>query len=237
MTEQPDHPRIPIYVLIEGPRARRENPDGTERRDFYVYVHRDVAGNVFYVGKGTARRAWSKERDEFWRIYVDEYLGGRYEVEIVQSDLGEMEALVGESELVRRYSDQLVNRGCGAVGFELYDKYHALRRANLDSMTEIRALEKSDAEEAVRRYRKALENMRQYESMELHTGVMAKLMRRMPRCGDVVILDRLTLCLSKLGRGAEAIAESETYFREFPSALRTCIGQKIVKRTERLRRK
>lgn len=73
------------------------------RQDFYVYVHRDTAGNLFYVGKGTGQRAWSKSRHKIWHKYVDDRLGGRYEVEIYRDNLSEIEAERIEEDLIERY--------------------------------------------------------------------------------------------------------------------------------------
>ena len=81
------------------------------RRDYYVYVHKDPNGEVFYVGKGTGRRAWSQDRDRVWHRYVSEKLAGRYEVEIIKNGLNEEEALELESEIMLKHGDRLLNLG------------------------------------------------------------------------------------------------------------------------------
>ena len=55
------------------------------RRDFYVYVHKDLEGKIFYVGKGTGKRGAAKARNAYWKRYVEEHLGGNFEVEIVKT--------------------------------------------------------------------------------------------------------------------------------------------------------
>lgn len=60
-----------------------------ERRDFYVYVHRDQRGSIFYVGKGKGDRAWSTDRHPIWHRYVETRLGGHYSVEIIEKNLTE----------------------------------------------------------------------------------------------------------------------------------------------------
>ena len=55
----------------------------TQRRDFYVYVHRDLEGNIFYVGKGCGQRAMSTDRHPVWTRYVEERLAGKYNVEVL----------------------------------------------------------------------------------------------------------------------------------------------------------
>jgi hypothetical protein len=78
-------------------------------RVFYVYVHKDLSGKIFYVGKGSGQRAWSTARQPIWHYYVDTRLGGKYAVEIVRSNLLNSEAEELEATLVNQYGAQLVN--------------------------------------------------------------------------------------------------------------------------------
>lgn len=42
------------------------------RRSFYVYLHKTMSGRVFYVGKGTGNRAWSRtKRHRLWVAYIE----------------------------------------------------------------------------------------------------------------------------------------------------------------------
>ena len=77
---------------------------------FYVYVHRGPDGNVFYVGKGTGNRAWSKDRPTEHRRYVERVCGEKYDVEIVRKDISEEDALTLEDILMQRHGDTIVNR-------------------------------------------------------------------------------------------------------------------------------
>ena len=52
---------------------------------YYVYVHRKPSGEIFYVGKGTKVRAWSKHsRNPLWRAITTKY---GYTVEIIEDNL------------------------------------------------------------------------------------------------------------------------------------------------------
>lgn len=207
-----------------------------ERKDFYVYVHRDSAGNIFYVGQGRGRRAWSKKRHFVWTRYVDERLGGIYEVEIVESGLTESASIEIESHWIEEYGPQLVNWiNCGRdTDFEATDRFHKIRDANRQFVAETRPLEASDMELAVVRYRQALCRMREYEAIVTERGLIADLMQG-TKWGDFKILDRLTLCLGQLGRFDEAVQEADRYFAEFPAAreLKSC--QSILRRIARFR--
>lgn len=75
--------------------------EGVER-GYYVYIHRvDQDGEVFYVGKGHGKRAWNfTERNHLWKEKVSS-LKNVVTVEIVYSDLSELEALDIEAKLIK----------------------------------------------------------------------------------------------------------------------------------------
>lgn len=202
-----------------------------ESREFYVYAHRDTEGAIFYIGKGTGRRAWSQERHPVWHRYVKERLNGTYSVEILQKGLTETEAEARECDLIAQFGPQLVNWQNPGRGFDYaaLKQYHALRGANLLFVASSRPLEDSDLNTAIDRYRHALSNMRQYEALVVETGIVAELSRD-SKIGDLNILDRLTLCLVRSERSVEARAEVERYFDDFPAARNTSKARRILKR-------
>jgi hypothetical protein len=208
------------------------------RTDFYVYLHKDKLGHIFYVGKGTGRRAWSAERHIVWQRYVERRLGGSYTVEVLRDGMTEADALVMEEELISKYGERLINwvNPARAFDYDAITEYHKLRDANRQFVLATKELEKDDTELAIGRYMLAMERMKGYEAMTLETGLVAE-MGAGPDWGDPAILDRLVMCLIKVGRYTEAILESEQYFREFPSVLTLGIGKKIQKRIEKLREK
>ena len=67
-------------------------------KKYYVYQHSYSNGKVFYVGKGTDRRAWQKRKGEAWQK--------PYIVEIIFDDLTEQEAFDAESILIDLYGVQ-----------------------------------------------------------------------------------------------------------------------------------
>lgn len=208
------------------------------RRDYYVYFHRDNSGNVFYVGKGTDRRAWSTDRHPVWHKYVAERLGGRYNVEIHRDGLTEPEAEALEDQLIAKFGAQLVNwiNPGRTFDYAALETYHQLRDANRLFVEHTKTLEASDPSGAVERYRAAMARMREYEAITLEHGLIPELGGG-PDWGDPNILNRLTLCLQKLGRYTEMIQEADQYFAEFPSARNMSIGKQVIARIEKARGK
>jgi len=208
------------------------------RRDFYVYFHKDRSDRIFYIGKGTGRRAWSTRRHVLWKKYVTERLNGKYYVEIHREGLTESEAEELECSLINKYGYHLVNwvNFGREFDYEGLDRFHKLRNKNLRWVDETRPFEKTDLPQAVARYRKALISMREYEAIETERGLVAEMGGSRP-WGDWIILDRLTLCLIKLGRIREAIDEAEKYFADFPSLLELAAGKRIQARIEKQRKK
>lgn len=212
--------------------------DISVRKDFYVYFHRDTSGKIFYVGKGTKRRAASRDRHPAWTKYVTERLHGQYTVEIHADGLTEEDAQDLEWSLICEYGEQLVNwlNPGRALDFQALDRYHALRDKNRIFVSETKQYEATNLQLAVDRYSQALRAMREYESMTLERGLVAQLDVG-PNWGDPNILDRLTLCLSKLGHLGEAIAVANSYFTDFPAALNLAVGQRIHKRVAKIKSK
>jgi hypothetical protein len=68
-------------------------------KKYYTYTHSDSTGKVFYVGKGIKDRAWSEQRNKYWKEKVKS-LNNKYFVEIVYDELTQEEALDAEALLI-----------------------------------------------------------------------------------------------------------------------------------------
>ena len=85
---------------------------------YYVYVHRrNDTNEVFYVGKGKNRRAYSKTgRNQHWCNIVNKH---SYSVEIMEKELSGDSAFDLEKELIKFYRDnghKLANISDGGEG-------------------------------------------------------------------------------------------------------------------------
>ena len=230
------------------------------RRDFYVYVHKDKDGKVFYVGKGTGRRAWSKSRHPLWQMYVEDRLGGAYEVEIVKSGLTEHEAESAEAEFMEQYPGQLVNweqgvmrieicanpkEGTITIGgpgtshdrsyFDALDKFHQMRNGSLLAVGRERENEKVDPDGAIVRYRDAINRLVDYVQVcPQELGLKGELMGQwIPLGVDLEPLDRLTMLLLRQKRFSELIKEVDSLFEKFPGIKECTVAARIWKRREK----
>jgi len=81
-------------------------------QDFYVYIHRKATTcEIFYVGKGTGRRAWtSKSRNVYWHQVVKKH---GLVVEIVLDGLQEWAALELEIDCIALHGRK--NTGYGSL--------------------------------------------------------------------------------------------------------------------------
>jgi hypothetical protein len=166
-----------------------------------------------------------------------ERLNGAYNVEIHREGLTEAEAEDLEASLIAEFGKQLINwiNPCREFDYQALDRFHEMRDANRQFVAETWPLEKTDPIQAIARYRKALVTMREYEAITKERGLVAE-MGIGPDWGDPNILDRLTLCLIKVGQIQEAVNESEKYFSDFPSALNLAVGKRVRARIEKVRK-
>ena len=203
------------------------------RRDFYVYVHMCPEGNVFYVGKGCGKRAWSTDRQATWQHYVQNHLKGHYSVQIVRDGLTEQEALDLEESEASRYGGNLVNclNQFRAFDLEKHDEVTELRTKVRYAVSEARGLEAIDPQAALASYRLALEWSYRYHQLDVSPELYSSLVREQS-VGDTDVLDRITLILVRLGQLKEAQELARQYFGHFPAAAGTARGKAVTKRTK-----
>jgi len=69
--------------------------------NIYLYFHiNPVKNEIFYVGLGRKRRAWSKARNIFWKNTVNKY--GGFIVDIVEENLSIEEACERERFYIKK---------------------------------------------------------------------------------------------------------------------------------------
>jgi hypothetical protein len=216
-----------------------KNADQHRPRQSYVYAHLDRTGTVFYVGKGVGRRAWSPDRHPLWKRYVDNHLGGEYQVRIIRDNLTDERAEDLEAAWTSQCSDTIVNwSNMGReIDSEALVRYHSLRDANRVLIQNARMVEKQDLEEAVSMYAQAIDAAQAYASISYEKGLVGRLREEekaeFGTGGEIMALDRLTMCLVKLGRAAEAAERADNYFTLYRRDLQYAVRGSIAKRIEK----
>lgn len=91
--------------------------------NYYVYTHHKPCGEIFYVGMGKGKRAWSVcDRNNLWRKIVLKY--GNHTVKIIKQNLSHSDAIELEKNLISKYGridistgtlSNLTNGGDGGV--------------------------------------------------------------------------------------------------------------------------
>jgi len=99
----------------------------------YTYAHAKPNGTIFYIGKGIGRRAYSKNRNDYWKRIVAKY---GYEVQILAHWDTEAEALDHEVLLISCMKDMgielcnLTDGGEGATGYKHTNEHKTKLKGN-----------------------------------------------------------------------------------------------------------
>jgi hypothetical protein len=204
---------------------------------FYVYRHRAPNGRVFYVGKGTGNRAWSKDRPPEHQQYVDRFCGGRYEVEVVRNGVSEDDALTLEDVLMQEHGATIINRQnlhapyssdrmqlyCGALQREA----EALTRAR--SLRDVGYID--DAKQAfVEAYTQALLT-REYSDYDQGARSLVDI----PFPAPTAIAHEYTVMLFKAGAYSEVVDFVDKFERDYGPHFTVQAQQAVLKRRERAR--
>jgi hypothetical protein len=160
-------------------------PFPTSRRRFYVYLLCDpFSGEIFYVGKGKGKRAFSHERDvrakcggkpsgnaaKVARIAAIHERGGSVDARILVDDLSEQEAFELERAVMNELGPESLTNFCAGV---VTDREHArllLRRVKPFDQWKAEKPRTKEDEELYWMVKKGLEDLSTREPHPGHLG-------------------------------------------------------------------
>lgn len=229
-----------ISISSGGDKCERLIPDSTisqlAPKQSYVYGHFDERKVAFYIGKGTGRRAWDQDRHPMWHRYVSTRLNGKYSILILQDNLTPKQAEQVERAWIAQESETLVNWVNMSRPLDLValNKYNQLRESTLGLVARAKQMEKENPNEAIAIYYCALEQLSNYTGIQFELGLIGQLIdeeiKEKGMRGEVQILDRLTICLGRVGHHAEAKQAVDKYFATHRADRLLAAAAKIAKR-------
>lgn len=229
-------------MFSEGSATRLAPGEGIPQekpRRSYVYAHAAPGGKYFYIGKGAGDRAWSDSRHPLWHRYVRTRLNGEFSVLILQDNLSDEEAEELESEWIAQESETLVNwiNSGRKMDYAKLGHYHKLRDANRNLIANAKDMEKIDSKAAVDMYIQAISAIDDYVDIEYESGLIGQLLREeraeIGKWGEVEAIDRLSLCLVRLGRVDEAVSQARNYLNKFAADSASSACERMQKRLEK----
>lgn len=216
------------------PDANQSQPRGS-----YVYAHVDLQGNIFYIGKGSGRRAWSDDRHPLWHRYLNRRAGSKYEVKILADGLTPEQAESLESQWLAQEVATLVNwvNMARRSDYSAIDRFHQMRNANRAVAQEARKIEKDEPKHAAEKYANAFAAIDGYAFIKFELDLVGDLIddenTELGFAGDMPILDRYTMMLVKLGRAQEAKAVIDEYIAKYQRDRNLLSFSKIRARVEK----
>ena len=185
----------------------------------HVWLHVDVNGHPFFVGRGQMDDAWDVAGGPAWEHYISNYLGGEYFAAIPHFGLTSETADELKNAYMARYQSDLLNQrnpfrpatGKGS------DEYYAISyriRSIRDELKEIRspALVEKLAKEAVSlqlKSRTCTSESGRFGEMIGSMGAQSHL--------SLEFLDHLIKSQCEQRKGAEAIEALDAFVSECPS--------------------
>jgi len=208
----------------------------SERGLYYVYVHKGLDGTVFYIGKGTGNRAFSKDRQPEWYYYVEKILNNQYDVEIVEDGISEEEALRIEDALIAEHAATVINRQNmhSPVDSRKLINYSDTIRAYSDTF---RSAQRDDKEgkhkEAIEKYETAYNLYTKAMSLNDYDQGARRLLPR-ERIAPMQLADSYSKCLAKQGLHQQVVKFYERFFFDFGEG-KTGVEAALKKRAEKSR--
>ena len=206
-----------------------EFPRGGDR---CVYLHKKINGEIYFVGIDFPDLRFSKNPPFYWKEYTENELQGKYEVELLVENVSKEVASEIKERVLELYADDLINtvnfnRKFDLEKFEVYSS--ALKTYETLKALAIFNEKNGDTQSAAGGYMNAYAayikamNSRNYDAGEQYLKAHSP-----PPPSQLV--DRLSLCLLKLGRNRELVDFGARYLSYFTRKTRTTGELAFLKR-------
>jgi hypothetical protein len=123
----------------------------------------------------------------------------------------------------------------GDIDYEASVEYHRMNQANRLLVKETRSVEKTRPEEAVVRYRRAIEVLSECRDFARQKALEAHGYRLNQT--DAIPIERLVICLLKMGKVEEAAKELYLFIEAFPDTREMRLVSASAERISRARRR
>lgn len=203
---------------------------------YYVYVHKGIDGTVFYVGKGTGDRAFSKDRQPEWHYYVEKILNKQYNVEIVKEGISDEDANRIEESLLAEHAATVINRQNmhSPVDSRKLIDYSDTIRAYSDTFRSAQGLDKEGKyKEAIEKYETAYEHYTKAMSLNDYDQGARRLLPK-ERIAPAQLADSYSKCLAKQGLHQQVVMFYERFLSDFGEG-QTGVEVALKKRAEKSR--
>lgn len=221
---------------------RNDDYEQSGFKKHYVYVHKDINGDVFYVGEGRDKRAWSvNTRHFYWCMYIMTRSNNKIEVEIIKDKLSKEQAEEIEYEYMLSNVEHLVNWvNMGRKSdWVLCDRYRKMKNETKDVVVKAKEIEKTNLDKSIAMYIYAFNKVKEYAYLDCFdkSGILRELQLEetndMGYEGELVVLDRMTLCLIKRKKTIEAYSVAMEYYELFRRDLLKKLSEKIHDRIKK----
>jgi hypothetical protein len=122
----------------------------------------------------------------------------------------------------------------GDMDYEAVAEYHRLNHANREFVRDTRPLEKTNPSEAIARYRQAISALRQCQDLARSKGLDTYGFNLNQT--DAIPMERLTMCLIKMGFVEDAATEIGQFVEAFPYTAEMTLIKTARERIDRARR-
>lgn len=187
---------------------------------FYVYTHKDKDGTVFYVGKGTSDRAYSRERSPEWLEYLNKRSDGKFTVEIIRDGISEEDALEIEDAVMKMHGGTIINRVNPHAPYDStkFRAYCEAQRGFGETLKRATNFQKAkEFDKAIPEFEAAyvhhVEMVRNADyDLGARNGLKSAAFAYHPTSA---LADGYSMVLAKAGRNRELVAFAERYFRDY----------------------